>query len=285
MIKKIYIAAAVGLVLASCDVSGVKKTDEVVNDNLTADSSSNTNNNVKVEDTVAVTREVKDLDSRVKIVWSKKNDSERLAPGDVIRIKHTLRLADGKVIETWKQLGRAGSICLNFGMAVKGWEEGLYQMGVGEEAKISVPADLAYGEKGMADIIPPNSNLLYEVEIVEKIEPVNLEEGVQVYVVERVKDSKPNGDLKGKEIQFGYMAFAQEKGMYDNSYRTGTVFKYNYGKPTVVPGLNIGIKEVRVRDKAYVKIPAKAAYGKKGLVDLVPSNTPILYDIMMVDIK
>lgn len=287
MKNNIYILVVSCIFMISCEVSGVKKTDEQVNDTKEMELVNNSKENDTNEsgDTITVTRDIKDLPSGVKVVWTKKNDSERLLPGDVIRIKHTLRLPDGKIIETWKQMGRAGSICLNYGMATKGWEEGLYEMGVGEEAKISVPSKLAYGEQGMADIIPPNTDLIYEVEVVEKIAPIELEDGVQVYIIERVKDAVPNGNLEGKEIQFGYMAFVEKKGMYDNSYRTGSVFKYNYGKPTVVPGLNIAIPEIRIRDKAYVKIPAKMAYGKKGLVDLVPSNSNILYDIMMVDIK
>ena len=274
--------------LFSCDVSGVKKNnlEKVVDDTeikkeLVVDTA-------KVDNTMdSVPKRLKEtLASGVTIVWTNKDDAQpRLKSGDVIKIRQVGRLSNGKVFDSWKQIGTAPSICLGYKMAVEGWEQGLYKMGVGEKAKISVPAALGYGSKGYGDLIPPNSDLIYEVEIVENIQPIVLEKDVKVFIVDRAKDSEKNGSLEGNKIEFGYMAFAKGKGMYDNSYKNGMPFTYNFGKPTVVPGLNIAMPEIREKDKAYVQIPASMAYGKKGLQNLVGPNTPILYDIMLMKNK
>jgi FK506-binding protein 2 len=47
----------------------------------------------------------------------------------------------------------------------KGWEEGLVGMCKGEKRRLTVPADLAYGRKGIIDIVPPNSALVFDIEL------------------------------------------------------------------------------------------------------------------------
>jgi FK506-binding protein 2 len=46
-----------------------------------------------------------------------------------------------------------------------GWEEGLLGMCIGEKRRLIVPAELGYGRKGIHDLVPPNSALIYEVEL------------------------------------------------------------------------------------------------------------------------
>jgi FKBP-type peptidyl-prolyl cis-trans isomerase len=50
---------------------------------------------------------------------------------------------------------------------IKGWEEGLVGMQVGEKRQLVVPPHLAYGEKGAGGVIPPNATLLYDIELLE----------------------------------------------------------------------------------------------------------------------
>lgn len=51
------------------------------------------------------------------------------------------------------------------GEVIKGWDEGLTQMSVGQRAKLTISADYGYGSKGVPGSIPPNSTLIFDVEL------------------------------------------------------------------------------------------------------------------------
>ncbi len=49
---------------------------------------------------------------------------------------------------------------------IAGWEEGLAKMSIGQRAKLTISADKGYGEKGVPGCIPPNSTLVFDVELI-----------------------------------------------------------------------------------------------------------------------
>jgi len=56
---------------------------------------------------------------------------------------------------------------IGVGQVVKGWDEGVIQMSVGEKAKLIISSDYAYGAEGAGGVIPPNADLIFEVELLE----------------------------------------------------------------------------------------------------------------------
>lgn len=59
------------------------------------------------------------------------------------------------------------TIPLGAGVVVKGWEEGLVGMKTGGIRKLIIPPELAYGSNGAGDVIPPDSALIFEVELLQ----------------------------------------------------------------------------------------------------------------------
>ncbi|WP_395065858.1 peptidylprolyl isomerase [Flavobacterium sp.] len=55
------------------------------------------------------------------------------------------------------------------GAMIPGFEEGLTKMNIGDKAVLFIPSNLGYGENGVSNVIPPNSNIIFEVEIIEKM--------------------------------------------------------------------------------------------------------------------
>jgi len=84
---------------------------------------------------------------------------------DWVKVNYKGYTLDGKVFDSSYKKGK--SMKFYIGNVIAGWNEGLQMMKPGGKAFFVVPSGLAYGEKGFANIIPPNTTLAFEVELLE----------------------------------------------------------------------------------------------------------------------
>jgi FKBP-type peptidyl-prolyl cis-trans isomerase len=86
--------------------------------------------------------------------------------GDSISVTYTGKLTDGSVFDsTDSHGGTPFTFTLGQGSVIKGWDQGLLGMKVGEERTLTIPADLGYGAQGQGPI-PPNATLIFDVQLV-----------------------------------------------------------------------------------------------------------------------
>jgi FKBP-type peptidyl-prolyl cis-trans isomerase FkpA len=87
--------------------------------------------------------------------------------GNTVFVHYTGWLTDGKKFDSSLDRGTPFEFTLGRGGVIQGWEEGVAGMQVGGMRKLIIPAELAYGERSIGDLIPANSVLVFDVELVE----------------------------------------------------------------------------------------------------------------------
>jgi FKBP-type peptidyl-prolyl cis-trans isomerase len=87
--------------------------------------------------------------------------------GQTAVVEYTGKLDDGSVFDaTSKHGGKPFEFELGSGMVIKGWDQGVLGMKVGETRILTIPSELGYGPSGYPPIIPPNATLTFEVKLV-----------------------------------------------------------------------------------------------------------------------
>ncbi|QLI81599.1 FKBP-type peptidyl-prolyl cis-trans isomerase [Chitinibacter fontanus] len=94
-------------------------------------------------------------------------DGKEAVRGALITTHYTGTLEDGTVFDSSVSKGRPFQCVIGTGRVIKGWDQGIMGMKVGGKRKLFVPAHLAYGERQIGAHIKPNSNLLFEIELLE----------------------------------------------------------------------------------------------------------------------
>lgn len=75
--------------------------------------------------------------------------------------------AKGTEFDSSLTRGTPFQFTLGAGMVIRGWDEGVNGMKVGEKRQLMIPADLGYGPRGTGNLIPPNANLIFDVELLD----------------------------------------------------------------------------------------------------------------------
>ena len=145
--------------------------------------------------------------AEIEIISDKPGDGKKIIHHSWVQIEYTGSFESGEVFDT--NIGKDRPLVVQMGMkeVIPGFEQGIIGTTKGTKRKIKIPAELAYGEKGGGDVIPPNTDLIFEFEIIDVLDPhykmIDSEELIEkinnnsVALDIRLESQWENGVIKG----------------------------------------------------------------------------------------
>ena len=133
--------------------------------------------------------------AEIEIISDKPGDGKKIIYHSWVQIEYTGSFESGEVFDT--NIGKDRPLVVQIGMkeVIPGFERGIIGTTKGTKRKIKIPAELAYGEKGGGNVIPPNTDLIFEFEIIDVLDPhykmINSDE-----LIKRIKDNAVALDIR-----------------------------------------------------------------------------------------
>ncbi|KAH9251827.1 hypothetical protein BASA81_010270 [Batrachochytrium salamandrivorans] len=116
-----------------------------------------------------IEQEVNNQMSGVNVNTLKEGDGKNFPqPGNKVYVHYVGTLAaDGKEFDSSRKRGQPFSFVLGAGQVIKGWDVGVAKLSLGQRAQLFIPSELGYGSTGAGGVIPPDANLVFDVELVQ----------------------------------------------------------------------------------------------------------------------
>jgi len=250
------------------------------------------------EQATAPEEEMRTTSSGLEYVILEEGSGEMAETGDLVKVHYTGTLEDGTKFDSSYDRGEPIEFVLGRGQVIKGWDEGIALLKEGSKAKLVIPPELGYGEGGAGNVIPPNSTLVFEVELVsaepgpppppeapatvEESSYTTTESGLKYYDLEEGGGESPEA---GQTVAVHYTGWLEDGQMFDSSFSRGQPFEFQVGVGQVIPGWDEGVASMKVGGKRQLVIPSELAYGESGAGGVIPPNATLIFDVELLEVK
>lgn len=219
----------------------------------------------------------------------------KVVTGDNVTVHYTGKLTNDTIFDSSVPRNQPFTFKLGAGMVIKGWDEGVSYLHVGDKARLTIPANLGYGERA-AGKIPPNSTLIFEIEVLDAKEAVvakpyvvkgldtlKTASGLQYIMVQ--KNPKGVKAEAGKTVKVHYTGYLMDGKKFDSSVERGEPIEFPLGQGRVIKGWDEGIALLHTGEKAQLIIPYQLAYGEQGYPGAIPPKATLIFDVELVEVK
>uniref|UniRef100_A0A4W6CMT5 peptidylprolyl isomerase n=1 Tax=Lates calcarifer TaxID=8187 RepID=A0A4W6CMT5_LATCA len=214
-----------------------------------------------------------------KTITTPKDCKRSVMRTDFVRYHFNGTLLDGTLFESSYTRKQTQNSLVGEGWLVKGMDEGLLGMCVGEIRNIVIPPFKAYGEKGSGKEIPPQATLVYDVLLVDIHNPkdnVTIEDQV-------VSESCTRRSVAGDYIRYHYNGTFLNGVTFDTSYQRNSTYNTYIGMGYVISGMDQALLGVCTGERRRVIIPPHLAYGEQGAGDIIPPSAVLVFDLHIID--
>lgn len=105
-------------------------------------------------------------ESGLTVIVTKQGDGAPVKAGDNVIVNYTGLLTNGQKFDSSLDRGETFSFPVGGGRVIKGWDEGLQKLRVGDHATLIIPASIGYGARGAGGVIPPDATLIFIIEVI-----------------------------------------------------------------------------------------------------------------------
>ncbi len=235
-------------------------------------------------------------DSGLQYVVTEHGDGNSPQPGDMVEVHYTGRFTDGNVFDSSYNRENPLRFKAGSGQVIPGWDEAIMLLKVGDTAKLIIPPELAYGEAGVGEDIPPNSTLYFEVElldarpadnspptVVAETDYIVTDSGLKYYDIKVGDGDSPR---RGEMPLVHYVGWLEDGTKIDSSRDRGTPLHFTLGTEQVILGWEEGILTMNVGSKRQLVIPPELAFGEDGAGNgLIPPNATLIYEVELIAIS
>ncbi|XP_078501572.1 peptidyl-prolyl cis-trans isomerase FKBP10 isoform X1 [Lissotriton helveticus] len=221
----------------------------------------------------------KDDKLQITTIHKPENCNRTVQNSDYVRYHYNGTLLDGTYFDSSYSRSSTYDTYVGSGWLIKGMDEGLLGMCVGEQRKIIVPPFLGYGEKGYGTIIPPQASLVFDVLLVDLHNP---KDGISIenqVIPKSCKRTSATGDF----VRYHYNGTLMDGSLFDSSYSRNTTYNTYIGMGYIIPGMDQGLQGVCIGEKRRIVIPPHLGYGEEGAGEKIPHSAVLIFDIDIID--
>lgn len=229
-------------------------------------------------------------------------DGASPVPTDMVRVHYEGRTAAGEKFDSSYDRGSPSMFRLN--QVIPGWTQGLQLMSEGDTYLFYIPNALAYGNANRGDVIKAGDDLVFQVELVEVMEPksadaeawakytpwnpdlpevVKTESGLQ-YVVLDSGDPAGESPVNGQMVAVYYEGRLAETGeLFDSAFQRGQPELFPSDR--LIPGWVEALAMMKPGDRWLMYIPSDIAYGAQGTPGgPIPPNADLMFEVELLDV-
>ncbi len=216
------------------------------------------------------------------------------AAEDRVTVKYAGFLEDGRRFDG-TPAGQTAMFACN--QVITGWQEGLQLMTPGSKYKFIIPWQLAYGEEGYPGLIPPKSNLIFDVELVS-VAPAPKPMSVPPFVLPDAADlnttdsglqwlavSEGSGSFRPgptSQVTVHYAGWLTDGTLFDSSYGRGEPMSFPLNR--VIAGWTEGLQLMSTGATYLFVIPSELAYGPAGAGGVIGPDATLVFRVELLSV-
>ena len=209
-------------------------------------------------------------------------------------LHYTGYLPDKRIFDASKLRGEPVRINPGAEDVIPAWDEMVQKMRVGGRYHIIVPPELGYGNTGLPGVVPPGTELRFDLELIhvsekKEVKPfdvagkdtVKLDSGLQIIHMKTGLGSYP---VDGNVVKIHFSGYFKDGELFQSSLKTDDPVIFAIDQGQVISGLNAAVKQMRPNGKARVLIPWQLGYGEEGNPPLIPPKSDLIFDIELISV-